>query len=45
MVKRLEAGVPSKIKINFSVEDKLKYQKYYEKVALALQSKEYMTQP
>lgn len=27
MIKRLEMGVPSKIKMNFSVEDKIKYQK------------------
>ncbi|RZH25116.1 RND transporter [Acinetobacter pittii] len=27
MIKRLEMGVPSKIKMNFSVEDKTKYQK------------------
>ncbi len=27
MVKQLEAGVPPRIKLNFSAEDKLKYQK------------------
>ena len=27
MIKRLEMGVPSKIKMNFSAEDKTKYQK------------------
>ncbi|MBW3039081.1 RND transporter, partial [Acinetobacter baumannii] len=36
MVKRLEAGIPSKIKINFSVEDKLKYQKILREGRLGL---------
>ncbi len=36
MIKRLEMGVPSKIKMNFSVEDKIKYQKILREGRLSL---------
>ncbi|EKU37344.1 MULTISPECIES: putative solute-binding protein [Acinetobacter] len=36
MVKRLEVGVPSKIKMNFSAEDKIKYQKILREGRLSL---------
>ncbi|MCG5228549.1 putative solute-binding protein [Acinetobacter pittii] len=36
MIKRLEMGVPSKIKMNFSVEDKTKYQKILREGRLSL---------
>ncbi|WP_119685889.1 putative solute-binding protein [Acinetobacter pittii] len=36
MIKRLEMGVPSKIKINFSAEDKTKYQKILREGRLSL---------
>lgn len=36
MIKRLEMGVPSKIKMNFSAEDKIKYQKILREGRLSL---------
>ncbi|EPQ5512020.1 putative solute-binding protein, partial [Acinetobacter baumannii] len=36
MVKRLETGIPPKIKLNFSAEDKLKYQKILREGRLGL---------
>lgn len=36
MIKRLEVGVPSKIKMNFSAEDKIKYQKILREGRLSL---------
>ena len=35
-VKRLETGIPPKIKLNFSAEDKLKYQKILREGRLGL---------